>query len=230
MIRQAMAAMMLWGCLAGNAAAEAPVVVELYTSQGCSSCPPADAMLREMKDREDVIAIALHVDYWDYIGWKDSFAHPGHTERQRGYARAAGESTIYTPQFVVGGADHIVGTQPGDLRQKIEAHLAADDAAQLTLERDGGAVRIRAMATDLKGPVDLHMLRYTPSQRVAIRKGENRGRVMDYSNIVSDWQVVAQWDPREALELQVEAPGELPVVVIAQRPNEGAILGAARLR
>ncbi|MFQ6552799.1 DUF1223 domain-containing protein [Aestuariibius insulae] len=230
MIRGMVAAAVMWCGLAGTAAADAPVIVELYTSQGCSSCPPADAMLQELSERDDVIALALHVDYWDYIGWKDSFAHPGHTDRQRGYARAAGESTIYTPQFVVGGVDHIVGTQPADLEQQIEAHLAAPDAVEMALVRDGGAVRLTGAAGDLAGPVDLHMLRYTPAQRVAIRKGENRGRVMDYSNIVSDWQVIGQWDPREALDLRVDAAGELPVVVIAQRPDHGPILGAVRLR
>lgn len=88
---------------------EKTVVVELFTSQGCSSCPPADALLAELDKSADVIALALHVDYWDYIGWKDSFADPENTERQRGYARAAKARSIFTPQMVIGGVDHVIG-------------------------------------------------------------------------------------------------------------------------
>ena len=95
-------------------AQQQPVVVELYTSQGCSSCPPADAMFAELKDRKDVIAIALHVDYWDYIGWKDEFGHPAHADRQRAYAAKAGRRSIYTPEMVVHG------------QQKQESKIAGD--------------------------------------------------------------------------------------------------------
>ena len=93
-------------------AEDAPVVVELFTSQGCSSCPPADELLREMSKRPDVIALAFHVDYWDYIGWKDEFAHPGFTKRQKAYAKAAGERMVYTPQMIVHGVVRVVGHEP----------------------------------------------------------------------------------------------------------------------
>ena len=103
------------------AAADRPVVVELYTSQGCSSCPPADAILAELADREDVIALAFHVDYWDYIGWKDIFADPANTLRQRNYARVAGARSVYTPQMIVDGQDHVVGTKPMKLAEHIDS-------------------------------------------------------------------------------------------------------------
>ena len=93
-------------------AQENPVVVELFTSQGCSSCPPADALMHDLAAREDVIPLALHVDYWDYIGWKDPFGNPAHADRQRAYAAAGNRRTIYTPEMVVGGVTDIVGTQP----------------------------------------------------------------------------------------------------------------------
>ena len=86
-----------------------PVVLELFTSQGCSSCPPADALLGELAKRDEVVTLAFHVDYWDYIGWKDPFGDPLHTARQRAYAAHLGQRTIYTPQLVVDGAGHVVG-------------------------------------------------------------------------------------------------------------------------
>jgi hypothetical protein len=97
------------GAAALAAEAGDPVVVELFTSQGCSSCPPADALLSELAEHEDIIALALHVDYWDYIGWADSLARPEHTVRQKAYAAAAGKRMVYTPQFVIGGIDHVTG-------------------------------------------------------------------------------------------------------------------------
>ena len=101
-----------------------PVVIELYTSQGCSSCPPADALLKEYADRDDVITLALHVDYWDYIGWADTLARPEHADRQRGYAAAAHKRTIYTPQMVLNGEDHVVGSHPDELAAGIQRHQA----------------------------------------------------------------------------------------------------------
>ena len=100
----------------------APVVVELFTSQGCSSCPPADALLAELAGAEGVIALALHVDYWDYLGWTDSFAAPKHTERQRAYAKAAKSRTIFTPQMVVQGSERLKGHDAERIRNRIEAH------------------------------------------------------------------------------------------------------------
>ena len=212
------------------AKAETTVVVELFTSQGCSSCPPADAILREMAPRDDVIALALHVDYWDYIGWKDIFGDPAHTERQRAYARANGERTVYTPQFVIGGQDHVVGIKPMKLVETIMAHQAQPPAAEVTLGREGDVLLIRAVSAELAGPVEIHLFRYIPSEEVRIARGENRGRTLTYANIVSDWQIVGRWDPRMPFEQSVSVAGPEPVVVVAQRPEGGPIFGAARLR
>ena len=102
-----------------------PVVLELFTSQGCSACPPADALLTEYAPRDDVIALALHVDYWDYIGWKDTFGDPAHTTRQKGYAAAADRSFVYTPQMVVDGQGQIKGVKPSQVAAAVDELLAA---------------------------------------------------------------------------------------------------------
>jgi hypothetical protein len=107
---------LLTACLiilsAPSLAQDRPVLVELFTSQGCSSCPPADALLHKLARRDDVVALALHVDYWDYIGWKDTFAKAAHSARQRAYAREAGRRMVYTPQMIINGADHVVIGRP----------------------------------------------------------------------------------------------------------------------
>lgn len=116
------------------------VVLELYTSQGCAACPPADAMMAELAMREDVIALALHVDYWDYIGWVDVFADPEHAERQKRYARRHGHSTIYTPQVVINGVDIIEGFRVMQVMDLIAARRARAARIDLTLERPGESV------------------------------------------------------------------------------------------
>ncbi len=208
-----------------------PVVVELYTSQGCSSCPPADRILHELADREDVIALALHVDYWDYIGWKDPFGNPAHAERQRAYARAGQRRTIYTPEMIVNGETDIVGAKPMKLSEAIAAHAQMAPKARVTLTRSGEDVQIVAEAlTDLGGPVTVHALRYTPRATTQIKRGENRGRTLEYANIVEDWTVLGEWDGKSQLQMSATMSGDKPCVVILQGADVGPIVAAARLR
>jgi len=175
-----------------------PVVVELFTSQGCSSCPPADAMLLELAERDDVIALALHVDYWDYIGWKDVFADPAYTARQRAYAYAAGHKSVYTPQMVIGGQHLVPGTQPMQVAELIQQHRQAATGVSVTLTRteDGMSVAGEAAAV-FSQPAVIHLVRFTPLEVVEIESGENAGRELAYGNIVTDWQVVGEWDGLE---------------------------------
>jgi hypothetical protein len=208
-----------------------PVVVELYTSQGCSSCPPADALLHELADRDDVIALALHVDYWDYIGWKDPFADPAHAERQRAYAAAGNRRTIYTPEMIVNGTTDIVGTKPMKLSKAIADHAQQTAQARVSLERNGNTLSISAELLEaVEGPFTLHMLRYVSLQKTSIKRGENAGHTFEYANVVEGWQVLRQWDGREALAFTVPVEGEAPAVVILQHQHAGPILAAARLR
>lgn len=237
MIRNLLAAAAAMLCLAGGAAQaqERPVVVELYTSQGCSSCPPADALLKKLAARDGVIALALHVDYWDYIGWKDTFGDPAFSARQRAYARKAGRRMVYTPQMIVDGQGHIVGNKPMEVLDQIEAARRAAPPLRLEVTRRGQSLRIAARADgrlsddDLAGGLVVQLVRYTPSQTVRIGRGENAGRTIEYVNIVTDWQQVGRWDGRDALQMTVPIRGEAPAVVILQQAGPGRILAAAEV-
>ncbi len=207
-----------------------PVVVELYTSQGCSSCPPADALLHKLAGRDDVIALALHVDYWDYIGWKDAFARPEHAERQRGYARQAGRSSVYTPQMIINGMDSIVGARGMEISDAIMAHKARETGVSVSVERTGKGVAVAATANRSAGPMEVVLVRYTPERDIKITRGENAGHHFTYANVVEAWDVVAEWSGAEPLVVNIPVDGEGPLVVLLQSPGEGPIQAAARLR
>ena len=207
-----------------------PVVVELYTSQGCSSCPPADEFLAELAGHPEVIALALHVDYWDYIGWEDSFAQAGFTERQKSYARAAKSRMIYTPQMVIGGLDRVEGNTPEAVVTLIGKHKSAPSPVRLSVERQGAQVVIRAVAEPpLPAGAVVDLVRYRPEAVVQIERGENAGRVVTYRNIVTEWTRVADWPGAAPLEVTAPAAGAEPVVVIVQEPGPAAVLAAARV-
>jgi hypothetical protein len=228
------AATALWVAMAAVAGAqtssEPVVVIELYTSQGCSSCPPADDFLAALAADPRVVPLALHVDYWDYIGWKDDFAQPQFTKRQKDYARAVGSRTIYTPQMIVGGQDRVEGYRPAQVTSLIDAHLQQGQSVSLEMRRHGAALEIRAEALrPLKEPVRVQLVRYRPSETVEIGRGENAGRTVTYYNIVTLWQPLGEWSGVEPLSITAEAPGPDAAVVILQAPGPAAILAAARI-
>lgn len=215
----------------GSAQAQNATVVELYTSQGCSSCPPADAMLEDLAKRDNVIALALHVDYWDYIGWVDDLADPAYTARQRAFARAKGSRTVYTPQMIFDGRDHIIGSRPMDVMDQIMAHAARPDDVNVTLTRDGNALRIEAQRVgNFRGNAVVQIVRYTPKVMRDIHRGENAGRTIVYANVVTSWQNVGGWNTNQSLVMEAQLTGADPVVVIIQDGTDGPILGAAQLR
>ncbi len=228
------AATALWVAMAAAAGAqttsEPAVVIELYTSQGCSSCPPADEFLAALAADPRVVPLALHVDYWDYIGWKDSFAQPQFTKRQKDYARAIGSRTIYTPQMIVGGQDRVEGNRPAQVTALIDAHLRQAQSVALEMHRDGSVLEIRAKALrPLKEPVRVQLVRYRPSETVEIGRGENAGRTVTYYNIVTLWQPLGEWSGAEPLSITADVPGPDAAVVILQVPGPSAILAAARI-
>jgi hypothetical protein len=216
---------------AGAARAQTPVLVELFTSQGCSSCPPADALLADLAAQDGVIALALHVDYWDYLGWKDSFGSEAHTDRQRAYAKAAHSRSIYTPEIIVQGQRRLKGHKAEKIAAEIARCQAAAPVADLALERDGDALVVRVAAAG--APVeaaDVHLVRFIPEATIAIEAGENAGREVTYTNIVTDWETIGRWDGSGPLELRYEELGDGPVAVIVQGRHLGPVLTAAELR
>lgn len=229
----ATAACGLWMAYAGPVLAQTQpaVVVELYTSQGCSSCPPADDFFAGLADDPGVIPLALHVDYWDYIGWADKFANPKFTERQKAYARAEGSKTIYTPQFIVGGTDRVVGNAPAEVAARIVDAVHRGGSVSLWLERQGDMVVIRAVADEpLTGEMNVQLVRYRPNATVEIDSGENAGRKMTYHNIVTAWSSLGGWDGSADFVTKAPAEGDQPIVVIVQHSGPGSIIAAAQIK
>ena len=216
--------------VADRAAAQvSPVVVELYTSQGCSSCPPADEYLGRIADREDVIALSMHVDYWDYLGWRDVFSSTAHTRRQRDYAGRMGERMVYTPQIVVQGREGMVGSHANKVEAAIKRQAAQPPAAQVNLMRmeDRLVAEITPNGDDrMRGQV--LMAWYTRAEQVAIRAGENRGRKIVYHNVVRGWSDMGVWRGGR-IALTAPLPMADGVAVLIQDREGGPILGAGRL-
>lgn len=218
------------GFSAPLAAEQRPVVVELYTSQGCSSCPPADEILAALGDNEDVIAIALHVDYWDYIGWEDEFGHPAHADRQRAYAVKAGRRSIYTPEIVVNGQTDIVGAKPMVLSKAIATHKQAPQRMRLDARRDGPNLQIRgSVPSGVANQMEIHVLRVTPMHTSTITRGENKSKTIEYTNIAHDWRIAGTWEGKTPLEMSLNVTGDDPVVVLVQEAGAGPIVAAARV-
>lgn len=205
-----------------------PVVIELFTSQGCSSCPPADALLHKLAERSDVIALSMHVDYWDYIGWKDEFGKAAHTARQKAYAHEGGRRSIYTPQMIIGGVDSVIGTQPMDVADLVAKHAARKPSVTLQATRTGGQLQIAASAKRA-GSFQVAIVRFTPKRTTAIKRGENAGKTISYANVVSDLTVLQTWNGRAPLAVNT-AVGEGPIAVLIQRTGPGLIEAAIALR
>lgn len=212
--------------------ARGPVVVELFTSQGCGACPPADAFLAELAKTPGVLPLALHVDYWDYIGWRDRFAQPGFTMRQKGYARAAGRGMIYTPQMIVAGRVAMAGTKQALVHAAIAAER--DRAPVMRIElgaRHDGGVRVRLVPLAAIAPsAEVVVLRYAPVREVAITRGENAGHTFRYANVVTDWTVLGTWDAQSPATFDIPPPQTpQPGAILVQATGHGPILSAAWL-
>ena len=211
-------------------------VVELFTSQGCSSCPPADALLQTYAKNPDVIALSFPVDYWDYLGWKDTLASPRNTERQRAYAKARGDGAIYTPQVVVNGMQHVNGTQKAAIDGAIEQtnkKLAAH-RIPLWFWQEANALNIATGAVPADRPVKeatiwLGVVQTTAS--VAIKHGENASKELVYTNVVHELTPIGLWKgqtvrieiPRAAVMLAETQKS----VVLIQEGKGGPIIAAA---
>ena len=223
--------------LSGPAAAEdaaPPVVVELFTSQGCSSCPPAEAFLSELVDHDGIVALEYHIDYWDYIGWEDPYAEPVFTDRQRRYAAQLGSRYVYTPQMVVNGTAHEVGSDRS-------AILALIDQSR-RLQHDNPVIDIAPMTEGTKtivlsisgpepdAPHDIVLVTYDATHRTEVKRGENRGKVLENRNVVRALAKIGEWrggSMKKSVDLAGMA-GDGGCAVLIQQPGSGPILAAAK--
>jgi hypothetical protein len=207
-------------------ATERPVVVELFTSQGCSSCPPANAYLNELsRDRCDVLPLAFHVTYWDRLGWKDPFSLEAATERQDHYGHRFGDGS-YTPEIVVDGATSHVGSHRQDVGSAIErARNGTRTAANINVTKDGGRVSIEVGSGSGSGRVLL--IGFDHEHRTAIGRGENAGRTLDEAVVVRSIRSVGDWSGAP-LRISEKFPEGQDVAVILEAPD-GHIVGASRL-
>ena len=228
---------------AGAAAAQEPqrprAVIELFTSQGCSSCPPADRILSDLAREPGIIALSLPVDYWDYLGWKDTLADPAHSARQRDYAKARGERQVFTPQAVINGSLACIGSH----RAKIDRYLAKayDKGLALSVpvalseKNDKLVIEVGEAEGDIPRMADLWAFAVAPSRDVKIGRGENHDREITYVNVVRGIKRLGGWT---GTKLKLETPlaairqaDAETYVVLLQAAGEGApgrILGAAK--
>ena len=209
------------------------VVLELFTSQGCSSCPSADSLLGELAEaRDDVVALSFHVDYWDYIGWEDRFATSETTERQRDYARALGIAYVYTPQLVIDGSRHVVGSNRHAVKDAIDVSKAAKARRAPVALTSGGPGRLTVeigRSEGYYGDATIWLVSVDREHATTVDAGENRGRTLTNYNVVRDFRPIGRWTGG-AMTLDL-GPDDLPnagdgcAVLVQENRGKGRIMG-----
>jgi len=235
MIRIA-ALLLFMGCLqlgldesapAQSSAAVRPVVVELYTSQGCSSCPPADVLLGELSRMPHVTALAFHVDYWDGIGWRDRFSLPVAVQRQHQYVETLGLSSAFTPQVVIDGRRSFVGS---DRSRIVSAMTQPFDAIPVIAEIGNGQLTVTVPDGPSRGDFDVNVAAYLPAASTRIGGGENSGKALDEFNIVRQFRSIGLWNGQRRVfhtELDSFPRDATRVAVLLQQVHQGPIAGSA---
>ncbi|TPI45244.1 DUF1223 domain-containing protein [Mesorhizobium sp. B2-9-1] len=223
-----------------NAEIDKPLgVVELFTSQGCSSCPPADELFAELAGKDDIIALAYHVNYWDYLGWQDTLSTKENTERQYDYMRAFGSRSVYTPQAVINGRSHVNGASRKDVDGALARMDRTGEGMRVGIKVSRTSDRVMIDAGDAgNGPTDAHVVivYFDPPQMVKIGQGENSGRSLTYWNAVSDIQTAGMWHGKaQRYELpmtEIAKKGGCAVLLqsVGKDGMPGPILGAAFIR
>lgn len=243
-MRSAFAGLAVLALAAGSAAAEEGTkpraVVELFTSQGCSSCPPADRLLGEFARAPDVIALTLPVTYWDYLGWKDTLGSAGHSARQRAYAMARGDRKVFTPQVVVNGMLHAVGNDPNAVEQAVKDAEGRAGAltVDVSVEEDEDRIKVRAGPPgDLAPDGEIWLLATVGMREVTIGRGENQGRTVPYVNVVRKMTRLGPWTGKpcaysigKSEALAPDSDGYVVLVQAGTGGKPGPILGAAQVR
>jgi hypothetical protein len=216
-------------------AADGPVVVELFTSQGCSSCLPADALMAELSQRPGVIALSLHVDYWDYLGWRDTLGSPDCAQRQRDYARRRGDGQVYTPQAVINGQAEVIGSDRQGVLEAIARERANERRTFVPVAITGGKRELVievAAAPGERLPLEatVWVVSVVPEVVIDIERGENAGRTVAYGNVVRKIMPVGMWHG-DALSLMLPKAAILSngtvCAALLQLDGTGPILGAA---
>jgi hypothetical protein len=222
--------------LAIEARAEQKVLLELFTSQGCSSCPAADKLLAELSKDPSVLTMSLSVDYWDYLGWKDTLALPGHAKRQRSYAGTRGDRAVYTPQVVVNGAAHVLGSDKDAIIRAVKhaRHAAHNPQVAVQASVVDGNLHVEVPAAKNPGQSGEVWLCPIASQvPVQVSRGENKGQTLTYTNVVRGWVKLGEWNGQAKKFVkplaEIKADGDvdsLAVVVQGGRPdNPGSVHG-----
>lgn len=211
--------------------------VELFTSQGCSSCPPADQLFNELASQPDLIVVSLPVDYWDYLGWKDTLAKSAYTNRQRAYAQLRGDRKVYTPQAVVNGIAHAIGSSRQEIEAKAHATYGQKGAMSpaLDLRMEAGKLRVTTagVVQISSGAAQVLAIPTMSRAEVTIGRGENSGRKIVYANVARDILPLGPWNGTNAFfDLPLEqframgADGYVVIVQSGSREQPGAVLGA----
>jgi hypothetical protein len=222
------------GPAAAREASFGPWAVELFTSQGCSSCPPADRLLGTLARRPEIVALSYHVDYWDYIGWKDRFATAATTARQRAYASVLKQRYVYTPEMVVDGIAHDPGVTSGAIEALLanaQRHSPRRATPELTLPRGEGLTIKLAPFKLENGPADIVFAAYDRRHSTPVHAGENDGRTLENFNVVRQFEVLSRWDG-SAEQWTVPADRFKPdqgLAVLVQQADQGPILGCSKL-
>jgi hypothetical protein len=214
---------------AGRVLAWTPVVVEFYTAQGCASCDKSDAYAAAVADRPGVTALTFNVDYWDYLGWKDTFAQPEFAERQRSYDRRFGLRDVYTPQFIIDGQTQASGDKQGDVEDLIQAARRSRPSGPQIMPRADGTIAVAADRQP-RHAQEVWLVRYDPHlQTVTVKEGDNKGQVVAHRNVVRQLVRLGEWNGRRAIYHPPPAPEEgLTTLILVQGPDGGRIVSALK--
>jgi hypothetical protein len=222
----ALASLVLLSAILPAQAGERPIVVELFTSEGCSSCPPADALLVELANRPDVLALSFHVDYWDRLGWKDQFSSPEATARQERYARLLGIEGVYTPQLVVDGRQEAVGSDRAAVDRALDAARREPDVVPVRLTLDNGQARITMGRGGDAAGASVVLIGFDRSRVDRVERGENSGRTLTYVDVVRGIEEVGRFTGA-ATQIVVPPPWRSDRLAAIIEAPDGRILGVA---
>jgi hypothetical protein len=215
------------------AAPKRPVLIELFTSQGCSSCPPADKLAAELSKDSNTIIVSLNVDYWDYLGWRDTLAKPEYTQRQYDYAQSRGDGSVYTPQAVINGRTHVVGSSRSKIKALVDEHNADIFPVDIDLSLTAKEISVRIPAAASLGEATLWLMAVAPRVEQKIERGENAGSSITYVNVVRNLVPAAMWKG-PAYEGSWMRAAVMPkdctsIIAVLQQNKVGPVLGLARV-